>query len=378
MNELLELRKQIHHNPELANKEFNTAKRLIEFIKKFKPDKIIENIGGTGIAFLFESGNPGPTVMFRSELDALPIFEINTFDYKSKNVGVSHKCGHDGHMVMVAGIAESLLNARPSIGRVILLYQPAEETGEGAFSVVSDPEFKKLKPDYIFALHNLPGFKKGKIIIRENTFAAASKGIIIRLEGKTSHAAEPENGLSPAIAISDLIKHLNNLPSNLKELNDFALLTIIHVQLGEAAFGTSPGTAVLMGTLRAFNNDDMKLLSDEAINIANEISEREKLKIDISWTEEFPATVNNSECVKIIQDSIKAYNFEFETVSTPFRWSEDFGHFTSSYKGAMFGLGSGERQPDLHNPDYDFPDEIIKFGVKTFEEIYKLILNPGD
>jgi len=372
---LVKLRKEIHRYPETAGKEKQTAKRIITFAKKFNPSKIVQNIGGNGIAVIFEGKNEGPVIMIRCELDALPISETNKFKHRSTKENVSHKCGHDGHMTIVSALIPLLSKNKIKKGKVILLYQPAEETGEGAERILKDKKFGSIKPDYIFALHNLPGFKKKKIIVRKNEFAAASKGMIIKLKGKTSHAAEPGKGRNPAPAVAEIIQKLLAIPKTLKKLKDFSLITTIHVKVGERAFGTSAGHAEVMFTLRSFKNDDMKALTDVAIKKVKMISKKYNLGNKISFTEEFPATVNDSSCVEIVKNSAKENKLNIHINKIPFRWSEDFGHFTNHFKGALFGLGSGKKQPALHNPDYDFPDEIIESGTRVFYSIIKNILN---
>jgi len=374
LDDLVKLRKEIHKNPELSGSEKNTAKRITAFAKKYSPDKIISNIGGTGLAIIFKGKEKGPTVLIRGELDALPISEINKFRYKSVNENIAHKCGHDGHMTIVSGLMPLLSKNKISKGRVILLYQSAEETGEGAEWILEDKKFRLIKPDFVFALHNLPGYEKGKILVREKEFAAASKGMIIKLKGKTSHAAEPERGINPALAVSEIISGLNFLPENIKSVKDFSLVTIIHTKIGKRAFGTSPGYAEVMATLRSFKNQDMSLLTQEAVNTVKKISKKYRLKTEISFTEEFPATVNDRDCVQLVKESAKKNKLKVQKIKAPFRWSEDFGHFTNHFKGALFGLGSGKKQPALHNPDFDFPDEIIEPGVKVFYSLIEKIL----
>lgn len=192
---LVNLRKDLHRNPELAGQEKRTSEKILESIKKFNPDEIISGIAGRGLVFIFNGREEGRTILFRSELDALPINEQNDFEYRSRKENVAHKCGHDGHMTILAGLASLLKSERPDKGKVVLLFQPAEETGEGAYAVLNDEKFAQIKPDYVFALHNLPGFMAGSVVVKPGIFAAASKGMIIKLHGKTSHASEPETGL---------------------------------------------------------------------------------------------------------------------------------------------------------------------------------------
>lgn len=370
--EIIKLRHEIHKHPEVSNDEYDTSERIINFIRKYNPDEIIK-LGETGLAFAFNGKEKGKTVVFRSELDALPIKEKLGLEYKSIHDGIAHACGHDGHMAILTGLAHEISENRPINGRVILLFQPAEEVEQGARDVVENPKFINLKPDYLFALHNVPGFEKHKIILKKGSFASASKGMTIKLTGKTSHAAEPQDGISPANAISQIIKKLHDIRDNKALFKDFILLTIIHIQLGEISFGTSPGYAELRVTLRAFENKDMEVLTDECEKIISEISKAEKLKCDISYGEIFPATVNKEECVQIVEQSAKQIDLNIEYIENPFKWSEDFGYFTEKYDACYFGLGSGKEQPQLHNPDFDFPDDIIETGIKMFYQIYKSI-----
>ncbi len=375
LDDLIQLRRHLHANPEIANEEKNTAEFFIKHLAKFKPDKIIEGIGGNGIAFIFNGKEIGPAILFRAELDALPIIEECEFEYKSKKMGVSHKCGHDGHMTILAGLVAKISGEKLERGKVIILFQPAEEIGEGAEKIINDEKFNEIKPDFAFALHNLPGYKLHEIIIKKNTFAAASVGMKISLKGKTSHAAHPENGISPADAVASIIQKFNALIGKIEQESfDFGLITIIHVNIGEIAFGTSPGDAEVYATLRANTDENLELVKSKCSKIVEEISKDEKLKFEITWTEAFPATVNNAEAVDAVKTAARQLNLNLNEINTPFRWTEDFGHFTKVSKAALFGLGAGLNTPQLHNPDYDFPDDLIPTGINIFHKIIKQIL----
>ena len=277
---LIDFRKTLHKEPELSRKEKNTSEYIVEILKQFSPEEIITEIGGFGIAAIFDPSSPKelktttrkyPTIMFRAELDALPISESNNFSYKSKNNGISHTCGHDGHMTILIGLVEKI-NQKYFKERIILLFQPAEETAEGAKLVLEDPKFRSLKPDYIFALHNLPGFEKGSIILRKGIFTSSSKGMIVKLQGESAHAGQPETGNNPVLAMIDIIEGLIAIPQKFTSLNNFALITIIHAKLGERAFGTSPGDAQVMATFRSHKDEDMIIMTQKAISLIKEKS----------------------------------------------------------------------------------------------------------
>lgn len=372
IDQIISLRHTIHQNPEISNQEFETAKRISQFIKEYRPTQEL-NLSHTGKAFLFDSGVAGKTLMFRAELDALPIQETSEVSYRSTKDKVAHSCGHDGHMAIVAGLASQIAQNPPRKGKVVLLFQPAEEVEQGARDVVNDPVFQSIKPDYIFGLHNIPGAPKHEIILRDGTFAAASKGMTVKLYGKTSHAAEPENGISPSIAIAKIITALHELIENQDQFSDLVLLTIIHINMGEIAFGTSPGYAEVRATLRAYENEDMKRLTEKTEDIIHTISKEEKLGVEISYNEVFPAVENNLEALRMVEASAKAHNLTISTREKPFKWSEDFSYFTEKYDGCFFGLGAGIDHAQLHHSDYDFPDEIIQTGINVFYGIYQKV-----
>ncbi|WP_162426305.1 amidohydrolase [Pontibacter pudoricolor] len=376
--ELVKLRQELHKYPELSGQESETAKRIVKHLQNYNPDKIYTQLGGTGVAAVFFGKDAnGPTILFRAELDALPISETNkNLNYSSVTDGTSHKCGHDGHMAILAALGSLLQQQRPACGKVILLYQPAEETGAGAWAVLQDARFKAaLKPDYVFALHNIPGKPMHQVIVREDVFAAASTGMIVELHGKSSHAAEPENGINPGLAMSEIIVAFNDIIRKKEQFQDLALLTVIHARLGEVAFGTNPGFATVMATLRSYQPADMQKLKELTQQCVQQIAASYKLTYNINFVEDFPATVNHSEQVQSIRQAAADLELDVQEAVQPFRWSEDFGHFIARYKGAFFGLGSGIHQPQLHHANYDFPDELIPTGTALFYGIIQQILN---
>jgi amidohydrolase len=373
--QLVALRQQLHQHPEISGEEANTANRIKVFLKAFAPDRTVHEVGGYGLIAEFKGLEEGPTVMFRCELDALPIKEMNTMAYRSENAGKGHLCGHDGHMTMVAGLAPYLKAKRPKKGRVILLFQPSEEDGQGAERIIQDKKFNEFAPDYIFAIHNLPGYPMHKVILSDQNFASASRGMAIKLYGKSSHAAEPEMGINPGMGLSKILIQIDSLSKNKSLFKDFVLITPIHARLGNLAYGTSPGEAEVHFTLRSYLNSDMEILIQKTDAIINEIAYQENLKTEISYKEIFPATKNDPDCTQIVENACTKAGLKSVFLDQPFRWSEDFGHFTSKFQGALFGLGSGTDQPALHNPDFDFPDELIPSGMALYKSIYENILD---
>lgn len=370
---LIDLRRTLHTYPELSGSEEKTAARIESHLDRYTPDEMVTGIGGAGLAAIYNGRAVGPRILIRCEMDALPIPETIALNYASQNPGAAHKCGHDGHMTIVTGLAQFFHKNRPANGSVILLYQPAEEIGKGAFRVVEDDKFKTLAPDYVVALHNLPGYPKGQIILREGVFATASKGLIIELTGATSHAAEPEKGKTPVLALAQLMQDLSAAPQLYTALHEAVKVTVIHARLGEIAFGTSPGYAVVMVTLRSHSQKVMDRLAGKCEELATKVAETFGLKMAIRWDEEFPSTVNDNPMVKLIEETAISMGYKIYYEAHPFAWSEDFGHFTNRHTGAIFGLGAGEDHPALHHPKYDFPDELIEPGIKMFAEIIRRV-----
>lgn len=362
------LRKVLHKHPELSGEEQETAKKITGFLKSCKPSQVIEGIGGNGVAAVYQYYGTSPTILIRCELDALPIQEINEFDYKSVTPGVSHKCGHDGHMAIVAGLASALGKDRPRQGRVVLLFQPAEEDGRGADWILNDERFAGIEPDYVFALHNLPGYDKHEIVCRPGYFTAAVRSLVIDLKGKTAHAGEPENGANPALAIADILQATQQLEQP-ADSGEFALITPIQITLGEEAYGISAGEGILRLTLRTWDNDRLERLTERTEELARAAASKHGLGIELTRTHEFTANRNDDDMVGIVKQAAEANGFTYTEKPQPFRWGEDFGSFTDRYRGAMFGLGAGKDTPALHNPDYDFPEDIIPSGVLMFKSI---------
>jgi amidohydrolase len=369
--ELTALRRDLHRMPEISGEEERTAARMSVWLRDCGADEVIEGLGGYGVAGIFDSGTPGPTVLLRCELDALPIHETGSPDWRSQIEGNGHMCGHDGHMAIMCGMARRLQTERPARGRVVLLYQPAEETGVGARGVLDDPRFEQIRPDFAFGLHNLPGMKPGEAAIREGSFCFASEGMQIHLTGWTSHAAHPEDGRSPANAMSDLVTRLPNLPEELGIASGDALVTLSHARLGEPAFGIAPGEAWIMATLRARTDELQERLMAAARESAKAAAKAAGLEIDIETSERFAACFNDAEATAMVREACAEAGVACGEVDGPFRWSEDFGLFSSAAPSAFFVLGAGEDQPQLHNPDYDFPDAIIPQALAIFERLVR-------
>ena len=374
--ELTDWRRMLHQQPEVSGAEERTALAVTLMLQDLRPDQLITGLGGHGVAAVFDSGVTGPTVLFRAELDALPIPEIGDLPHRSLIPGLGHMCGHDGHMAILAGLARVLARQRPARGRAILLFQPAEETGSGAASVVADPDFCQIRPDFAFALHNLPGLPLGHVALKPGPANCASRGLKLILQGKTAHASMPEGGVSPALALSRLIPALMGLGPGGPVEPGFRLVTITHATLGNPTFGVAPGSAELWATLRTLTDSDMDQLLDDAVTAVSDKAAISGLHITHSYHDVFDACHNDPDATAILTRVIAKLGLPLSRVGYPMRWSEDFGRFGQVAKSAMFVLGAGVDHPRLHNPDFDFPDALIGPGVRVFSAVVRDLLGP--
>jgi len=364
--ELTAWRRHLHRAPELSGEERRTAEAVRAFLAGAAPDRVLAGLGGHGVAAVYEGAAPGPTVMFRAELDGLPIEEISASEYRSVVSGKGHLCGHDGHMATLAALSRGLARQRPGRGRAVLLFQPAEETGAGAAAVIADPQFREIAPDFVFAYHNMPGLALGRAALASGPVACASRGLRITLIGKTAHASTPHFGVSPMAAVAGLMPALSALGDGRSFDADFAMATVTHAELGERAFGVAPGRAEVWATLRTLTDASMGRLSASAEALARRAAEASGLQVEIDYDDVFAHCENAPEAVARLAQALDAEGVPHDASFLPMRASEDFGRFGKVAPTALFLLGAGETHPTLHNPDYDFPDALIGIGARVF------------
>lgn len=365
MIELTDFRRRLHAMPEISSEEVRTAEEVEQFLSDTQPDHIVAGLGGTGLGLIYDSGVPGQTVLFRAELDALPIEETGQPPYRSAIPGKGHMCGHDGHMATLAALGRHFGRQRPATGRVVLLFQPAEETGAGAAAVIADPRFEQIKPDYSFSLHNFPSLPLGHVWLKEGTANCASRGLRIRLTGRTAHASMPETGVSPVPAVAMLMPALTALSHGSIAGDDLVLLTVTHAVIGEPAFGIAPGAAEVWVTLRTTTDDAMQDLMETAEALVGRVCGETGLCHQFEYHDVFLHCENHPDAVARLRAAMDAEGVRHEA-GEALRASEDFGRFGAVSRSAMFFLGAGEDTPALHNPNYDFPDGLIPIGARIF------------
>lgn len=338
------------------------------------PTRVLTGLGGHGVAAVFDSGKDGPTVLFRAELDALPIQECNNIQWSSQISGKSHVCGHDGHVTMLLALGRMISRQPVAQGRVVLMFQPAEEDGSGAKAVVADPAYQDIQADWAFAIHIEPGRPFGYVSTCAGLINCASLGLKIKLSGKTAHAADPEDGVSPALAVAELIPALDALGAGGSLDEDFRLVTMTHVKIGEPSFGVASGDAEVFATLRTTGDDGMESLETMARALAVAAAEKFGLSVGFEVCDNFAASINDPDAYIVATTAMDAIGVAYGDAGVPMRASEDFGVFGWNAKAAMLCLGPGEDYAALHNPDYDFPDDLIPIGSAIFERIARDLL----
>lgn len=363
---LLELRHALHRHPEVSGEEQATAERIHTWLAPLSPDQMLTDLGGHGLVAVFEAPAPGPMLLLRCELDALPIHETSGAAHASRIRGKGHLCGHDGHMTILCALAEELARQRPARGKVALLFQPAEEDGSGAARVIEEAAFRALAPDIALSLHNMPGLPIGTAALKAGPVNCASRGLKITFSGRTAHASQPETGTSPMPAMSALMPALSALSRGTQADADFRLVTVTHARLGEEAFGIAPGEGAVWVTLRTLTDDHMAALCEDAEALARRLAAEHGLGVSFSTHDVFHHCENAQEATEVLASALDRQGVTWDDTGLPWRPSEDFGRYRALCPAAMLFLGAGEACPALHNPDYDFPDALIPLGAGIF------------
>lgn len=371
VNRWIELRKELHRYPELSGSEDSTSEKIYRTLKAFSPDEIYSHLGGNGVLATYYSDQPEnkETILFRAELDAIAVREESGVEHASENKGVMHGCGHDGHMTMLLGLAEYLDRNPPAKYNISLLFQPAEETGEGAARILQDPVFKKKTFKRAFALHNLPGFDENEIVLKKGVFAAASTGLKISLNGRSSHAAYPEQGSNPSHILGNLLRYISEEFDAFKEEGSVNKIVCTYAQMGNIAYGISPGRAQVGVTVRSSDDNNMNKVIEQIRNHA--VSEAESFDgtVSIQKIEPFSATINEDTGTDLVETAAIKCGLNIKILDEPFPWSEDFGELRKKCPVTLFGLGTGKSHPPLHSEMYDFNDRLIETGIRLFAEL---------
>lgn len=368
------LRRDLHECPELAFQETKTKEMLKAFICQRTSLELIDL--GTCFCFVKKAGRAegeafntpqdAPIVpnAFCEDVDISlePIAFRADFDaVAGKDGRAGHYCGHDGHSAALAGLA-LVLDQAETDRDVYLLFQPAEETGQGA--VLFQKLLAEKKIGEVYGFHNIPGYPAGAILLRDETFACASTGLELCFKGCPAHAAYPESGVNPGVGIRKLLQYVEErikLPSE-----GMILATLIGIDAGSQAYGVSASEAKVRYTIRGERDAEFQKLLEDILNQGTQIAREEGLSFEWKGIEAFPATENDASATANLRYAAKAAGLPVLELSDPFRWSEDFGYYLRQCKGAMFGVGAGEDHPDLHTEAYEFNDEILEAVLKVY------------
>ncbi|MDO4623698.1 MAG: amidohydrolase [Eubacteriales bacterium] len=367
LEKAVELRHELHKKPELSMQEKWTKAYLIDFIKENTSLQIVDR--GKWFYCCYKKDQSKKNIAFRADFDAVPVEEAKDFvPYCSQNRGAAHKCGHDGHSAALAAFA-LVLDRYGAECNVYLLFQHAEETGQGAKECL--PFLEENSINEIFAVHNMPGLELGAVAASSGVVQYASTGMILRFSGKKSHACYPEDGINPAYAMSEMILSLEELRLK-KGYRGLTLITVIQVNVGEHAFGTSAGEGELLLTVRGEHGKELRDLCMSIEALAVEKAKKYGLQCAVRYEDEFEDCFNHSNSVDKIRRAVSQAGIPLQELKEPFRASEDFGRFTKQVPGAIFYVGAGVDHAALHTADYDFPDSIIETIVSAYRSITDL------
>lgn len=372
-DQLINIRRELHQQPELSGDEKKTASLISKLLGQFEPDSLHTELGGHGILASFYADDPGkkaaPSILFRAELDAIPVHEQINREYRSRKSGVMHGCGHDGHMTILLGLASRIGSHRPKDLTIHMLFQPAEETGEGAGNILNESILNELKIDMGYALHNLPGFEEGCVLLKPGLFAVASAGLEIELSGRSSHAAEPEKGINPSSMVESVLNRVRKRVEPFLDESPTHKVACTYIRMGERAFGVSPGDANIGYTLRSGSDERLQKMLKGLEDLMNELNQATELDISSRRVEPFGSTINDPQGIRYIRDACAKEGIPFLELDEPFLWSEDFGRFGEKFPVVLFGLGAGVNWEPLHSGKFDFNENLIERGVEVFKAI---------
>ncbi|MDA0762819.1 MAG: M20 family metallopeptidase [Proteobacteria bacterium] len=376
--EMREWRHHIHQNPEIAYEENNTSDFIAQKLNEFGIE-VHRGFGGTGIVGVIQGkhkGTSNKSIGIRADMDALPMSEKTNLIYSSKNEGKMHACGHDGHSTMLLGAAKYLAETRNFCGTVYCIFQPAEEGGNaGAKAMINDGLFTKFHIDSVWGIHNWPGVPVGQAVIHKGFAMAGGDIIILTIEGKGGHAAQPQFSNDPIVSAGLTITALQTAIS--RQLNPFdqAVLSLTKIN-GGSAFNVIPDNVSIGGTLRSTNKKTRDDMLTKIKKIASNACDINNCKVNLEIRPGYPSTIND---IKSAEFASKVFEDTFgigslDTIEKPTMTSEDFSYMLQEKPGAYIWLGAGENSEKLHSVYYDFNDELLPIGAAYWSNLAETIL----
>uniref|UniRef100_E6PWL0 Putative Hippurate hydrolase n=1 Tax=mine drainage metagenome TaxID=410659 RepID=E6PWL0_9ZZZZ len=373
------IRRDIHAHPELCFHEDRTSDTIAALLTEWGLP-VHRGLGRTGVVAVIEgSKGPGRSIGLRADIDALPVTEKNTFAHVSTHPGKMHACGHDGHTAMLLAAAHHLSRNRDFAGRVVCIFQPAEEGGGGAREMIKDGLFDKFPVDAVFGMHNWPGLPAGHFAVKAGPVMASSNEFRIVVRGKGSHAAMPHLGLDPLPAACQMALGFQTIISRNKNPQEAGVISVTMIHAGEAT-NVVPDSVEIQGTARTFTTELLDLIESRMREMAQHTAQAFGMQCDFEFHRNYPPTINHAvetEFARRVMSELVGeeaiHNFE------PSMGAEDFAYMLQARPGAYLIIGNGggdHRSPGhgagpctLHNASYDFNDDIIPLGASFWVQL---------
>jgi len=363
-------RRALHAAPELGYEELQTSNKVASLLKDFGIE-VHRGLGGTGVVGTLRNGR-GPTIGIRADMDALPIQELGHACHKSARPGCMHACGHDGHTAILLATARHLADTRRFSGTVHFVFQPAEEGLAGAKRMIDDGLFDLFPMEAIYGLHNWPGLAAGRVAINPGPMMASMDTFEIHLIGKGCHAAMPEKGNDPVVAGAELVLALQTIVARRLSPLDSAVISVTQFNAGEA-INVIPERAILKGTVRCLQSGVRDKVEAFIREFVEQLPVVFGVRGEMTYHVGYPVTENNPDAAAVVRKAAIAVVGEQQVIwgGKPSMASEDFSYLLKACPGAYIWLGVDGEKPSaaLHNPYYDFNDQVIEHGVAIWTSL---------
>jgi len=380
------LRRDIHAHPELCFQEVRTADLVANKLTEWGIP-IHRGLGTTGVVGIVKNGTSSRAIGLRADMDALPMQEFNTFDHASTHAGKMHACGHDGHTAMLLAAAQHFAKNRNFEGTVYLIFQPAEEGGGGAREMIKDGLFDKFPMDAVFGMHNWPGDRVGRFSVSAGPVMASSNEFKITIRGKGGHAALPHNGLDPVPIACQLVQSFQTIITRNKKPVDAGVISVTMIHAG-AATNVIADSCELQGTVRTFSFEVLDMIERRMKEISEHTCAAFGAICEFGFVRNYPPTINSASeaafAAKVMADIVGDGNV---TAQEPTMGAEDFAYMLQAKPGAYCFIANGDGSHRemghgggpcmLHNPSYDFNDDLIPLGATYWVRLAEAWLNPA-
>ena len=367
--EVTEWRRWLHQNPELQFDLPKTTAYIAERLCKIGVDQLHEHVGRSGLVAVIKGSEEGPGIGLRADMDALPIHELSRAEHASRTPGSMHACGHDGHSAMLLGAAQYLAETRNFAGTAVLIFQPAEEAGNGAKTMIDDGLFRRFDMREVYAMHNMPDLPIGEFGLNVGPVLAATDFFYVDIEGRGGHAAQPHRCIDPLAAANAIYSGFQTIVSRNANPIRNGLISVTSIQGGEAN-NVIPQTAHMRGTVRNLYEDTRDMIEQRMHDVVEGVSRSHGVRADLTYERLCPITVNHEREAGYAGDAAeKVVGAEKVNRHQPARLGgEDFSYMLNERPGAMIFVGNGN-SATLHHPEYDFDDRALPYGIEFLTRI---------